>query len=113
MSKRFPKLAEKSNLTIDDIVTDCRKFREQRKLKLYDSIIENENVIRTNWKLMYLESRHLSASQSMKVDGVIESFVPKRNKLSFIKTLMKYQISNVDYDKLFMTLKTLKEGEDK
>lgn len=113
MSKRFPKLSEKSNLTIDDIVTDCRKFREQRKLKLYDSIIENENVIRTNWKLMYLESRHLSASQSMKVDGVIESFVPKRNKLSFIKTLMKYQISNVDYDKLFMTLKTLKEGEDK
>ena len=113
MAKRFPALAEKSNLTIDDIVTDCREFREQRKLKLYDSIIENESVVRKNWKLMYLESRHLSATQSMKVDGVIESFVPNRNKLTFIKMLMKYQISNVDYDKLFMTLKALSEGEDK
>ena len=110
MSKRFPALAEESNLTIDYIVTECKKLREQRKLKLYDSIIECENVIRKNWKLMYLESRHLSASQSMKVDGVVEQFTPKRNKLNFIKTLMKYQISNVDYDKLFMTLKTLNEG---
>lgn len=110
MSKRFPALAEESNLTIDYIVTECKKLREQRKLKLYDSIIECENVIRKNWKLMYLESRHLSASQSMKVDGVVEQFIPKRNKLNFIKTLMKYQISNVDYDKLFMTLKTLNEG---
>ena len=112
MSKRFPKLSEESNLTIDDIVTECAKLREQRKLKLYDSIIENESVIRKNWKLMYLESRHLSASQSMKVDGVIESFEPKRNKLSFIRMLMRYQITNVDYDKLFMTLKTLNEGAD-
>ena len=113
MSKRFPRLSTDSNLNIDDIVTECRKFREQRKLKLYDSIIDNEKVIKKNWKLMYLESRNVSASQAMKVDSILENFVPRRNKLEFIKTLMKYQISNVDYDKLFMTLKALNEGEGK
>ena len=113
MSKRFPRLAEDSNLNIDDIVTECRKFREQRKLKLYDSIIDNEEVIKKNWKLMYLESRNVSASQAIKIDSILENFVPKRNKLKFIKALMNYQISNVDYDKLFMTLKALSEGEGK
>jgi 5'-3' exonuclease len=111
LSKRFPAFSIKSNITIDDIVTECRKLREQRKLKLYDSIIEYEKVVKKNWKLMYLGSRNISASQAMKVDGVISEFVPKRNKLEFIKSLMRLQIDNVDYDKLFMILKTLNRGE--
>tara|TARA_A200000159_G_scaffold150149_1_gene159241 strand:- start:3206 stop:4168 length:963 start_codon:yes stop_codon:yes gene_type:complete len=110
LSKRFPALSTKSNLTVDDIVTDCKNLREQRKLKLYDSIIDHEETIRKNWKLMYLESRNISASQVMKVDSVISEFVPERNKLQFIKSLMKLQINNVDYDKLFMILKTLDKG---
>ena len=110
LSKRFPALSSKSNLTVDDIVTECRNLREQRKLKLYDSIIENEEVIKKNWKLMYLESRNISASQTMKVDSVMSDFVPERNKLQFIRSLMKLQINNVDYDKLFMILKTLDKG---
>ena len=110
LSKRFPAFSTRSNLTVDDIVTECRKFREQRQLKLYDSIIEHEEVIKKNWKLMYLESRNMSASQMMKVDRVLSEFVPERNKLQFIKSLMKLQINNVDYDKLFMILKTLDKG---
>lgn len=110
LSKRFPALSLKSNLTVDDIVTECRKLREQRSLKLYDSIIEHEEAIKKNWKLMYLESRNISASQMMKVDSVISDFVPERNKLQFIKSLMKLEINNVDYDKLFMILKTIDKG---
>lgn len=111
LSKRFPELSLESNLTIDGIVTECRKLREQRSLKLYDSIIEYEEVVKKNWKLMYLESGNISATQAMKVDSVISEFVPKRNKLDFIKSLMNLQIENVDYDKLFMILKTLNRGE--
>lgn len=110
LAKRFPSFSESSNLTVDDIVTSCRKFREQRKLKLYDSIIEHEERIRKNWRLMYLGTRNISAAQALKIESVVTEFSPKRNKLQFIKRLIDIQINNVDYDKLFMILKTINEG---
>ena len=106
LSKRFPALSSVDNLTVDDIVTECRKLREQSRLKLYDSIIECENQIRKNWKLMYLGYGKLAASQVKRIDSAMERD-PKRDKLSFIRSLINLQIVNVDYDRLFMTLKAL------
>ena len=48
----------------------------------------------------------MAASQVDKIDAALQRR-PNRDKLGFIKSLLKLQISNVDYDKLFMTLKTL------
>lgn len=106
LAKRFPDLSCESNLDIDAIVTECRKLQVQKRLKLYDSIIEHEDEIRKNWKLMYLGQGKLAASQVDKIDAALHRR-PNRDKLGFIKSLLKLQISNVDYDKLFMTLKTL------
>lgn len=107
LAKRFPKLADSDNLDISDIVTECRNLREQNSLKLYDSIIDCEDQIRKNWKLMYLGYGKLSASQVEKIDSAMERS-PKRDKLGFIRSLMNIQITNFDYDKLFMTLKALR-----
>tara|TARA_B100001094_G_scaffold331915_1_gene401902 strand:+ start:1618 stop:2565 length:948 start_codon:yes stop_codon:yes gene_type:complete len=107
LSKRFPAFANVDNLAVDDIVTECRKLKEQSRLKLYDSIIEHENQIRKNWKLMYLGHGKLAAYQIEKISASVgrES---SRDKLGFIRSLNKLQITNFDYDKLFMTLKTLR-----
>lgn len=107
LSKRFESFRYSESLTVDDIVTECRKLQEQSKLKLYDSIITHENQIRKNWKLMHLGYGNLAAFQVDKINAAME-LNPKRDKLGFIKALMNLQITNVDYDKLFMTLKTLK-----
>ena len=104
--KRFEGFGSSDNLTIDDIVTECRKLREQSRLKLYDSIIESEDQVRKNWKLMYLGHGKLAASQVEKINFAMEQ-PQKRDKLGFIRSLMSLQISNFDYDKLFMTLKAL------
>lgn len=107
LSKRFPGFANPDSLTIDDIVTECEKLRVQKRLKLYDSIIEHEAEIRKNWKLMYLGLGKLSATQAQKISSSLQN-TPGRDKLGFIRSLMKMQITNIDYDKLFMTLKVLK-----
>ena len=104
--KRFPQFTHSDNLDINDIVTECRNLREQSRLKLYDSIISCEDQIRKNWKLMYLGQGKLSASRIEKIDSAMLRH-PKRDKLGFIRSLMNIQITNFDYDKLFMTLKAL------
>ena len=110
LSKRFSELKEQESLTIDDILTKCRKLRKQKSLKLYDSIINHEVTIRKNWKLMYLGHGNLSGTQAQKIDGMLEfedTKRPPRDKLEFLRLLMKLGIKNFDYDKLFMTLRAL------
>ena len=107
LAKRFPNLSLEGSLDINDIITECKKLQVQRSLKLYDNIIEHEDQIRKNWKLMYLGHGKLAALQVEKIDYMIQQ-KPQRDKLGFIKALLRLQISGVDYDRLFMTLKTLK-----
>ena len=47
-----------------------------------------------------------SIKNTQKITGAMEQ-EPKRDKLGFIRSLLNLQISNFDYDKLFMTLKAL------
>ena len=105
LAKRSPKFSSGDSLAIDDIVTECKELREQSQLKLYDSIINNEDRVRKNWKLMYLGLGKLAASQVDKINSAM-CLSPSRDKLGFIRSLMNLQITNVDYDKLFMTLRT-------
>jgi len=107
LAKRFGTLKEPESLAVDDILTKCRKLRKQKSLKLYDSIINHEVTIRRNWKLMYLGHGNLSGTQVQKIDGALELEDTKRDKLGFIRSLMKLGIRNFDYDKLFMTLRAL------
>jgi DNA polymerase-1 len=107
MSKRFPELSSSLPVSVDDILTRCRVLQEQKPLKLYDGIISSEETIRKNWKLMYLGIGNLSATQAKKIDDILELYEPKKDKLGFIRCLIKLGIRNFDYDKFFMTLKAI------
>jgi len=110
LAKRFPELAYEESVVIDDILTKCRKLREQKALKIYDSIINCEEAIRKNWKLMYLGHGNLSGNHVQKIDGSLTTESPSRNKLKFIRALAVLGIRNFDYDKLFMSLRILRRG---
>jgi len=94
-------------VSVEDILTLCRERQEQKRLKLYDNIISEEEIVRKNWKLMYLGSGNLSASHVQKIDGIVEADSPKRDKLGFMRCLIQLCIKNFDTDKLFMTFRAL------
>ena len=107
MAKRFPELKSSSFVSVEDILTLCRDRREQKRLKLYDSIISEEEVVKRNWKLMYLGNGNLSASHIKKIDDIVATRSPKRDKLGFMRCLIQLCIKNFDTDKLFMTFRAL------
>jgi len=107
MAKRFPELKTSSFVSVEDILTLCRDRREQKRLKLYDSIISEEEVVKRNWKLMYLGNGNLSASHIKKIDDIVATRSPKRDKLGFMRCLIQLCIKNFDTDKLFMTFRAL------
>jgi DNA polymerase-1 len=108
---RFPDFAR------TDIDLDLSWIREasikainesKKPPKCFSSILSEMNVVERNWKLMYLDTSCLAASQISKVDYKLETFKPICNRLDFIKTFMAADIPLThDIDLAFTVSKTL------
>jgi len=107
MAKRFPELKSSSFVSVEVILSLCRERREQKRLKLYDNIVSDQEIVKKNWKLMYLGSGNLSGTQVQKIDDIISMQAGKRDKLGFMRCLIQLCIKNFDTDRLFMTFKAL------
>jgi len=107
--KRFPKLAsvdEDVNLT--SLLEDAKigKAASKKPPMIYEEVINNEELLRRNWNLMYLNSSNLAASQIAKINHIVEVHVPNMDKLALIKTVIGYGInSTIDYDRFCSQLR--------
>lgn len=100
-SKRFSILADQNrDIMISDIIDECKKqITNGAKQKVYKDIIENESIVRRNWKLMYLDSSILSATDIAKIQYTIENHDPIMDKLGLIKEILSSGISfQFDFD---------------
>ena len=97
MANRFPELSTVKELTIDDIINESnKKVNSSCKIKLFDNIISSEKTIRTNWKLMYLDSLMLSADQVKKINYQFENKASKTNKMKVLKTINREGLNSFD-----------------
>lgn len=106
--KRFPEFSnDQIDLTLDDIFESSKNIlKTNKKLKLLNEILASEDILRRNWKLMYLNSSNLSASQIEKVNGTLEQHELKLDKLGLLKELTKAGISvSFDLDRFTSNLK--------
>tara|TARA_B100000700_G_scaffold330447_1_gene456720 strand:- start:1253 stop:2203 length:951 start_codon:yes stop_codon:yes gene_type:complete len=108
VAKRFPFLESRNFFLISDIITECtRQIESGSKVKVFKTIIENENVIRRNWKLINLDTNNLSAYQIERILNSIDTFEPTRNKMSILRILKNKSIKNLDIDRFFLAIKML------
>jgi len=104
LSKRFPKMQEDNFVSVNDIIKDSLNLVENSSLKIYTSINENQEIPKTNWKLMYLDIKNLSYMQLEKINFSLDSKMPAGNKLSLIRALSQSGIKNFDVDGFYVSL---------
>jgi len=99
LSKRFKCLQEASkDITLDDLLVESQSLlKANQKLQAPKDIIASEEVIRRNWKLMYLNSSNLAAYQIEKIHGTLEQHEPKLDKFGLIKEATKNKL-NIPFD---------------
>lgn len=101
VAKRFPELLSSTTIdaTIDDIMTECQTVISEKKSKatIYKKILQGEPTIRRNWKLMYLNTSTLAASQIEKINYLIDNHEKKMNRLNMIKLVLHHGI-NISFD---------------
>lgn len=109
IAKRFPKLKDENFFTISELMSECsRKIESGSSVKIYESILKSEDVIRRNWKLINLDTNNLSHKHIVKIVNSIDTFSPTRNKMKILKILKNHSIQNIDVDRFFLSMNLLK-----
>lgn len=105
VSKKMPFLGGDSEVLIDEVVSFCHSRMPESSI--YKRIVENESVIRRNWKLIYLDGSMLSATQISKVQHVIDTFAPHTNRIALIKSLVKEGIGDFNVEDFFYAFRCI------
>lgn len=80
IAKRFPFMAEDRECYLDELLAFCEEQRKENNLKVYTRIIEGEEVIRQNYKIMQLYSPSISIQSKMRIDETLLNYSPEFNK---------------------------------
>jgi len=106
LAKRFPALSSKTQMTILDIINES-KDQIHTSLKIYSRINDNINLIKRNWKIMYLDASNLAAVQIRKIDTAVDTFEPKKNKMKLMRKLIDEGLGTYDALAFFSSFMTL------
>jgi 5'-3' exonuclease len=107
LAKRFPEFCGEDDISVNDIIELSKSKCLSSKIKLFKEINSNCEIARRNWKLMYLDMMNLSASQIQKIESSIDTFEPERNKIEFMRTMIREGISTFNTDAFYMSLNSI------
>ena len=104
MAKRFPELAGSNFVSVSDIISLTNQRSQDKKLKLFDNIMEDPTLPKRNWRLMYLDTLNLSADQIQKIDQKLEKNSATTNKMNLLKIFRREGIKNFNIDSFFASI---------
>lgn len=104
LAKRFDLLTK--NVSINDILTICENS-SSKSPKIYSHIYENADLIKRNWKLMYLDVSNLAAIQIKKIEAIVASHEPKKHKMQFMRMLIEEGLQAFDSHEFFSAFSSL------
>ncbi len=110
LSKRIPILRDEKDVSVDDVISYAENELKNKNLLLYNNIVEDADIARRNWKIMFLGTSNLAAEQIEKINYAVNTFEPQRNKIELMRMMLREGIQNFDVDSFFMTVNTI--GQD-
>jgi hypothetical protein len=91
---RIPLFIADTELTIDEVINYCNVRRNDAKVM--KTVTESENLIRMNWRLVYLGGQTLTFDQAAKVDAILAEHTPRMDMLSFMRDLVEIGVRTVE-----------------
>jgi len=105
LSKRFPFLKEDKSATFEDIYDYCEE--NKGKIKLYDGILENKNLIQENYKLMQLYAPSVPPHVKNNIREALENYPKQFNKTEVRKIFTIDGLGELDWSELFTALQKI------
>ena len=96
-------------IDISDMIEACKLAAKNSKKKMYQNIVDNEELIRRNWKLVHLDLNNLNHFQVEKIKNSIENNEVVWKNIDANKFLIKLGIKNIDLLSCNQTFKILRK----
>ena len=103
VAKRFPFLAEEKEYMLQDIFEECEK--NLGKIKIYDKIIEEKDLILTNYNMMQLSSPNIPIQSLPVIRSAINEMEMSFNKTEVITMMIKDGFGAGNWDSLYSLMK--------
>jgi DNA polymerase I len=85
--KRFPMLTEQTEATLDELINHAKN--RVNEAKIYETVLQNEHILKRNYKLMQLKTPDFPASLQLNIKNAVDKKV-EFNKFLFIQNLTKH-----------------------
>jgi len=105
IAKRMPFFSEEDFCNIPFLIEHCKDAAGE--LKMYNSILENEDLIKENYKLMQLYSPSISPQSKQHVKNAIFNLDCSFNKTEIIKMMNKDGFGAFSWNDLFASMKNI------
>lgn len=102
VAKRFPFFAKDKSYTINEVYKYCEKV--DSKVKAYENIIEQIDIVKLNYKAMQLYSPSIPIQGKNKIEYSLEEFEYHFNKTEIRKMMIQDGFGNFNWDDLFLRL---------
>jgi len=99
--KTLPFIGLEQDILLSEVFDYCAAHITESKY--FKRILDMKEDIKRNWKLIYLDNHTLSNEQAQKIDYAIENFVPKQERMQFMKILSREAV-DFDTSSFFYTL---------
>jgi DNA polymerase-1 len=90
--KCYPFLADAKRSTLEEIFNYSDNHKG--KLKLYDTVLANKNIVERNYKLMQLTESIIQDFSQLRINDVMNTPVNRLNKLQFFKLVGEDKMRN-------------------
>lgn len=85
--KRFPQLLDENvDVGIDDLL---KTAGDNKGLKIYDNVLDSEDKLRLNYKLMQLDEVDISGQAKLKINRIVNGKIPELSRPVFQKQFIE------------------------
>lgn len=101
IAKRFPFMKENKTVTFIDLLDFCKQKMKEINVKAYQKVLEGEDVLRKNYRLMQLYAPILSIEEKKTIRETVKSPDLSFNKTELIKMMLKDGFGEINFIDLF------------
>jgi DNA polymerase-1 len=111
VAKSLPFLSTEEDVILEDVFKYCHSHSEDSVV--LRRIVEQEEEIKRNWRLVHLDGSMLSHAQSSKVDHLINTFEPMSDRMGLIRSLVREGINDFDVESFFYAFNCIHNIENR
>jgi len=101
ISRRFPFLKEGDTKTFEDIIAHCKQELSSNELKAYRNVLNEEEKLRNNYKMMQLYAPLLTVDAKKTINQTLKNADQTFNKTELIKMMLKDGFGEINFSDLF------------